>query len=150
RSHFPPGQLPRDCLDLFCRIGYSHSVLAPMRGMRPRGQARNPEKWMDARSPERGREGPVTSLIFPTYTAGPVLERTWGEVARFLRDAPGNWEVLFVCDGCTDDSPARLLEWSRACRERIRVVSYAPNRGKGYAVRRGLEAATGAWRLFTD
>jgi dolichyl-phosphate beta-glucosyltransferase len=29
-------------------------------------------------------------------------------------------------------------------------VAYAPNRGKGYAVRRGLEAARGDWRLFTD
>jgi dolichyl-phosphate beta-glucosyltransferase len=30
------------------------------------------------------------------------------------------------------------------------MLSYVPNRGKGYAVRRGLEAAWGAWRLFTD
>jgi dolichyl-phosphate beta-glucosyltransferase len=29
-------------------------------------------------------------------------------------------------------------------------VAYAPNRGKGHAVRRGLEAARGQWRLFTD
>ena len=26
---------------------------------------------MDARNAERGRDGPVTSLIFPTYNAGP-------------------------------------------------------------------------------
>jgi glycosyltransferase involved in cell wall biosynthesis len=32
----------------------------------------------------------------------------------------------------------------------VRLVSYAPNRGKGYAVRKGLAAATGQWRLFTD
>jgi hypothetical protein len=105
---------------------------------------------MDVRSPERGREDPVTSLIFPTYNAASVLERTWSEVTRFLRVAPGNWEVLFVCDGCVDDSPARLTEWSRASGGRVRVVSYTPNRGKGYAVRRGLEAAIGTWRLFTD
>jgi dolichyl-phosphate beta-glucosyltransferase len=34
--------------------------------------------------------------------------------------------------------------------ERIRLLSYTPNRGKGYAVRQGLLAARGAWRLFTD
>jgi hypothetical protein len=105
---------------------------------------------MDARNAERGRDGPVTSLILPTYNAGPVLERTWREVEGFLRTGPGNWEILFVCDGCADDSAVRLADWARCWGGRVRVLSYTPNRGKGHAVRRGLEAATGAWRLFTD
>jgi glycosyltransferase involved in cell wall biosynthesis len=105
---------------------------------------------MEARTAERGREGAVTSLIFPTYNPGPILERTWRELAQFLRHAPGEWEVLFVCDGCTDGTPARLATLARGEAARIRVLSYTPNRGKGYAVRRGLEAACGEWRLFTD
>ncbi len=104
---------------------------------------------MEARNLERGRDGPVTSLIFPTYNPGPILDRTWQALAQFLRQAPGNWEVLFVCDGCTDGTPARLEELASAA-GRIRVLSYSPNRGKGYAVRRGLEAACGEWRIFTD
>jgi dolichyl-phosphate beta-glucosyltransferase len=32
----------------------------------------------------------------------------------------------------------------------VRVLSHAPNRGKGYAVRRGLLTARGRWRLFAD
>jgi len=43
-----------------------------------------------------------------------------------------------------------LAEWTAAARDPIRVLSYAPNRGKGYAVGYGLAAARGAWRLFTD
>jgi dolichyl-phosphate beta-glucosyltransferase len=105
---------------------------------------------MHARKPERGREGPITSLVFPTYNPGAVLERTWRDVERFLRQAPGNWEILFVCDGCTDDSAARLEALVRDEAERVRVLAYAPNRGKGYAVRHGLAAARGQWRLFTD
>src|SRR5205085_8390000 len=116
----------------------------------PDNRTRNPEKRMDARTPERGRDGPLTSLVLPTYNAGPVLERTWREVDHFLRHAPGNWEVLFVCDGCSDDSPGRLADWSRGHGGRVRVLTYAPNRGKGHAVRHGLAAAHGAWRLFTD
>jgi dolichyl-phosphate beta-glucosyltransferase len=105
---------------------------------------------MDRRDPEREWDEPVTSLVFPTYNPGPVLERTWHEVRRFLEQAPGSWEVLFVCDGCTDGSAERLTEWARADAGRVRVLAYAPNRGKGYAVRRGLEATSGAWRIFTD
>jgi len=105
---------------------------------------------MDARNLECRPEGQLTSLIFPTYNPGQIIERTWRQLTHFLERAPGKWEVLFVCDGCTDGTPGRLTEWARWTTERIRVLSYSPNRGKGYAVRTGLAAAQGNWRLFTD
>jgi dolichyl-phosphate beta-glucosyltransferase len=105
---------------------------------------------MDAGAKAHTREGPVTSLVFPTYNPGQGVERTWSEVREFLQEAPGRWEVIFVCDGCSDGSPDRLVELSRNDSERVRVLSYLPNRGKGFAVRQGLSAASGAWRIFTD
>jgi dolichyl-phosphate beta-glucosyltransferase len=105
---------------------------------------------MEAGNLEPGREGAFTSLVFPAYNPGPILERTWCELIPFLQRAPGAWEVLFVCDGCTDGTPARLARLARGENQQIRILSYTPNRGKGYAVRRGLEAARGQWRLFTD
>jgi dolichyl-phosphate beta-glucosyltransferase len=104
---------------------------------------------MHARAAEAG-PGQVTSLVFPAYNPGPRVERTWQAVQHFLRHAPGRWEVLFVCDGCTDGTPARLEQLIRDVPGPVRLLTYAPNRGKGYAVRRGLEAAAGQWRLFTD
>src|SRR5439155_21879922 len=98
---------------------------------------------MHARNLERGRDGPLVSLVFPTYNPSAILERTCGEVDRFLRTAPGNWEAWFVCDGCTDGSAARLESWAQRDPQRLHVLSYAPNRGKGYAVRCGLAAARG-------
>jgi dolichyl-phosphate beta-glucosyltransferase len=105
---------------------------------------------MHAREPEREQDGPITSLVFPTYNPGASLQPTWQAVQRFLGEASGAWEVLFVCDGCTDDTPARLAEMTRGEAGRVRILAYAPNRGKGYAVRQGLMAARGEWRLFTD
>jgi glycosyltransferase involved in cell wall biosynthesis len=105
---------------------------------------------MQAPSPARGRNEPAFSLVFPTYNPGPCLDRTWHELCRFLDETPGDWEALFVCDGCTDGTPTRLIEWARLQPGRVRVLEHAPNRGKGYTVRRGLEAAQGRWRLFTD
>jgi dolichyl-phosphate beta-glucosyltransferase len=95
-------------------------------------------------------EGALTSLIFPLYNPGEQLWQTWQRVEEFLRSARGRWEVLFVCDGCSDGSPGRLAEWTRRHFGRVRVLSYPRNRGKGYAVRRGLLAADGRWRVFTD
>jgi dolichyl-phosphate beta-glucosyltransferase len=105
---------------------------------------------MDARNAARGRDQPVTSLIFPTYNPGRLIERTCREVRRFLNSADGEWEAIFVCDGCTDGTPTRLAEWADVAPRSIRIVSYPENRGKGYAVRHGLAVATGAWRIFTD
>jgi dolichyl-phosphate beta-glucosyltransferase len=81
---------------------------------------------------------------------GTRAERTWQAVHQFLEHAPGRWEVLFVCDGCTDGTPARLENLIRSLPGSVRILAHDPNRGKGYCVRRGLEAATGQWRLFTD
>jgi len=105
---------------------------------------------MHARRTEAGPGDGLTSLVFPAYNPGRQVERTWAETRRFLDTAPGTWEVCFVCDGCTDGTPERLAALTRADAGRVRVLSYAPNRGKGYAVRHGLKAARGAWRLFTD
>jgi glycosyltransferase involved in cell wall biosynthesis len=105
-------------------------------------------KPMDGRN--AGREGALTSLIFPTYNAGRLIERTWNEVKGFLRSATGNWEVLFICDGCTDNTAERLAQLTRGDSNRVRIVSYSPNRGKGYALRQGLAVSRGEWRIFTD
>src|SRR5207302_2797964 len=77
-------------------------------------------------------------------------ERTWRELRQFLRRAPGPWEVLFVCDGCTDRTPERLLELAADAPGSVAVLRHSPNRGKWYAVRQGLAAACGDWRIFAD
>ncbi len=105
---------------------------------------------MPARSVERGPQRAVTSLVFPAYNPGPRIARTWQAVRDFLAHAPGAWEILFVCDGCTDGTPERLARLIGPDVPQVRVLSYPANRGKGHAVRHGLLAATGAWRLFTD
>ncbi len=81
---------------------------------------------MHARHAERGRDGPLISLVLPAYNPGPFLDRTWRAVRQFLREAPGNWEVLFVCDGCTDGSPVRLQELARTEPERVRILARNP------------------------
>lgn len=69
--------------------------------------------------------------VIPTYnnrgTVGNVVER----VLDYCND------IIVVNDGCTDDT-ARILALFE---ERITVVHYAENRGKGYALKRGFAKA---------
>src|SRR5439155_15865147 len=101
-------------------------------------------------TPARGRDRALFSLVFPTYNPGACLQESWRQLLPFLASAGEKWEIVFVCDGCTDGTPQQLAEWIAARPLPVRMISYAANRGKGYAVRRGLEAARGEWRLFTD
>lgn len=105
---------------------------------------------MEGHELEIGRDVPNFSLIFPCYNPGPILGRTWLQVERFLHEAQETWEVLFVCDGCSDGSAERLLEWTRHETASVQILSYATNHGKGYAVRHGLQAARGRHRIFAD
>jgi dolichyl-phosphate beta-glucosyltransferase len=95
------------------------------------------------------RAGGLTSLVFPAYNPGPRVAETWQQVRTFLDAEAHGWEVLFVCDGCTDGTPDRLARLTAGDR-RVRLLSHAPNRGKGFAVRRGLAEARGDWRVFAD
>ncbi len=90
----------------------------------------------------------MISLVLPAFNPGPAIESTWLALREFLRGQAEPWEAVIVLDGCTDGTAELLdrLEFDR----RIRVVSYSPNRGKGHAVRTGLLAARGEYRIFTD
>jgi dolichyl-phosphate beta-glucosyltransferase len=105
---------------------------------------------MVAHDPAPQRAAPTFSLVLPTYNAAAFVEDTGLAVERFLERRAGEWEVLFVCDGCSDRSVELLLPLQSRNHGHIRVVSYVPNRGKGYAVRQGLLSARGRYRIFTD
>ena len=67
--------------------------------------------------------------VIPTYNNEKTLARVIGDVRRYCTD------VLVVNDGSTD-STADILGTAG-----VEAISYAPNRGKGYALRRALRYA---------
>jgi dolichyl-phosphate beta-glucosyltransferase len=97
-----------------------------------------------------GRESPALSIVIPAYDERNRLPRTLESVAKHLRSEDLPSEVVIVDDGSSDGTP----DVARAEGERLglplRVLSHAPNRGKGFAVRRGMLEARGAEILLTD
>jgi dolichyl-phosphate beta-glucosyltransferase len=97
-----------------------------------------------------GSQSPQFSLVLPAYNPGPAIHLTWQKLQAFWLAKMQDWEFVFVCDGCTDGTSDTLRALTADARDRVRVLSYERNHGKGYAVRLGLQAARGHWRLFTD
>ena len=95
---------------------------------------------------------PVLSLLIPAYNEAARLGTTLDQVLAYLHAQSYPSELLVVDDGSTDNTVAVAEAYfaSHAGRVATRVLSYTPNRGKGYAVRQGLLAARGAVALFSD
>ncbi len=87
------------------------------------------------------------TIIIPLYNE----EDRIGNLARlytFLRTFPHKVEVLLVNDGSTDRTAQKL---TKAVKQYgFRIISYAENHGKGFALRQGVKEARGAYILLTD
>ncbi len=71
------------------------------------------------------------------------------DLFRTLSDHFARYEVIFVDDGSTDGSPEILSLFSKNF-PAARMLSYQPNRGKGYAVKTGVLAAQNQQIVFMD
>lgn len=89
------------------------------------------------------------SLIIPAYNESTRIQPGLAVVANYLNAQPYRSELLIVDDGSRDDT-ADICRAAIATLPQARVISYRPNRGKGYAVRAGVLAAQGEWVAFLD
>jgi dolichyl-phosphate beta-glucosyltransferase len=89
------------------------------------------------------------SLILPCFNGGDALQRSLEALDEWIADQPDDVEVILSDDGSDATDAARLVAFARGT-SRVRVVGDGINRGKGAAVERGLRAATGRYRVFTD
>jgi len=92
---------------------------------------------------------PALTVILPCYNEAERLPGTLQALLAHLSAAPGEVEVLVVDDGSTD-ATVSVAEAVAAADRRVQVLSYRPNRGKGFAVRTGMLAARGELVVFTD
>jgi len=89
------------------------------------------------------------SVVIPAYDEerriGPTLER----IVAYLRRRGGTSEILVVAEGCRDRT-VDIVKGIATGELPLRVLDSGVNHGKGRCVRRGMLAARGALRLFTD
>ncbi len=90
-----------------------------------------------------------STLILPTYNASDFIESSVQKLFRFL-SVHEDWCVLFVCDGCKDDTVPKLKSLVADFAPQMKVEAYDQNRGKGYALRRGLNLAATPFKIYTD
>lgn len=88
---------------------------------------------------------PVVSIVMPLFNARPWLEET---LASVQAQTLGDWELIVVDDGSSDDGPA-LVQGAAGRDPRIRLIRQS-NAGPAAARNRGARKARGAWIAFLD
>ena len=89
------------------------------------------------------------SIVIPAFNEEKRLTSTLDAVAAYAARLGGGAETIVVDDGSADGTTALVRKYARA-HAGVRLIENGRNRGKGYAVRRGVLEATGERILFTD
>lgn len=88
------------------------------------------------------------SLVIPVFNEQDNVQPLLDEV-RSVLDGDFDYEVIFVDDGSTDNTAARLAAL-RADNPRLRVLRHAENAGQSAALLTGLQAARAPWVATLD
>jgi glycosyltransferase involved in cell wall biosynthesis len=97
---------------------------------------------------------PYLSVVVPAYNEQVRIASTVSELVEYLsgwstgQTGDRTWELLVVDDGSTDSTSQIVTEISES-NDRVRLIE-ASHGGKGAAVRRGMDEATGDWRFLCD
>ena len=89
------------------------------------------------------------SIIVPAYNEAARILPYLRSIASYMQDRGQAYEVLVVDDGSTDTT-ASIVETAASSIPKIQLLRAPLRRGKGAAVRRGIQAAVGRLQLFTD
>jgi len=89
------------------------------------------------------------SIVIPAYNEAGRLPLFMDRIVAYCQRQQKIYEIIVVDDGSCDDTVKSVTPY-RAKFSRLYVVRIRRNRGKGYAVKRGLLWATGGIRLFLD
>jgi len=91
------------------------------------------------------------TIVIPAFNEAKKIESTVNEVTDFLSDKGYSYEVIVIDDGSDDDTLDIIKRYKDInSNGNIRILENVHNRGKGYAVRKGIIAATGDYILFMD
>ena len=91
----------------------------------------------------------LVSVVIPMFDEEDNAEHTLSEVAATLGATAWEFEIVPVSDGSRDGTADALTRLA-ASDPRIRPIVYKVNRGRGYALRRGFEHASGDFVATLD
>jgi len=89
------------------------------------------------------------AVVVPAYNEGTRIYRNLKEIVTQTEKFCDDFMIIAVNDGSSDETETEIKRAAKTD-SRIKYISYSKNRGKGYAVRRGLLASSAKYMAFLD
>jgi glycosyltransferase involved in cell wall biosynthesis len=89
----------------------------------------------------------LVSVIIPAYKQAKSIRKDVENIYNVMSNTRYDFEIIVVVDGFLDKT---YEEAKKINKEKVNVVGYENNRGKGYAVRYGMARAKGDYVAFID
>ena len=92
----------------------------------------------------------LVSVIIPAYKAEKTIEKSLIKTKKVLDAIRYNYEIICIDDGNTDKTRVNAEKVAKKFHDKIKIVGYLTNLGKGHAVRFGMAQAEGDIIGFID
>jgi glycosyltransferase involved in cell wall biosynthesis len=89
------------------------------------------------------------SFVIPAYNEEASIENALGAIDGVVKNNELPYEIIVVNDGSKDQTLPKAITYASR-NGHVKVVSYTPNEGKGYAIKEGFAQATGEVVVFAD
>lgn len=90
------------------------------------------------------------SLVIPVFNAEAFISETLARLTEWKQKINYSVQIILVDDGSNDSTKVIIENYIKTADSSIKLVSYILNQGKGFAVKTGMLAAVGDYRIFTD
>ena len=95
---------------------------------------------------------PSIDIILPCYNPQKGWSSTVVDAFKMIEQNAVNWKpnLIIVNDGSTQQVEIKDINYIQNSISSFKWISYSQNKGKGFALRRGVEESTGDFILLTD
>jgi glycosyltransferase involved in cell wall biosynthesis len=90
------------------------------------------------------------TLVIPAYNEETNIVATIKETVKVLEAFNPSYEIIVINDGSRDKTCEKVAGFIYSGNSKVKIQSYFPNRGKGYALKYGTDFANGNLILFLD
>lgn len=87
------------------------------------------------------------SVIMPCYNEGNKIFANIQTTEKLIGSFQKDFELIVVDDGSKDNTKEEIQK-ALVESKKVKMVSYSPNRGKGWAIKRGVAESSGEYIAF--
>ena len=90
------------------------------------------------------------SILIPAFNEEENILLTLKETIDVLDNLNKNYEIIIIDDGSVDNTYEKVKSNIKLFKDKVKIYQYAPNAGKGFAIKYGFKYVTGDYVLFLD